>query len=255
MAIDHRGAWVGTPTELGEFSVAVEVTDGCFRRMTTKTLRVSPAPILSVNAEKLEFRIIQGAPPFDAGLIQVSGAPEETAYQLDVLDAPWLKAGIREGALPKAGRAFVSDSVRVTIDAEKLPAGTHHATLRFSAWRGANAPELRYTVHVAPAVSAFPKVEWKPLLIPERHTIVEVPGVADITPPVVHRPPPPVFPKYIPKPKPKPSSPSNWIRSRVLPIPKVVLPPPAPAKPAAPERTKPSAMPPPPEPAKPKAAH
>jgi hypothetical protein len=251
MGIDHRGAWVGTPTQPGDFSVEVELTDGCFRRRQHKTLRVTPAPVFSLDAEKLEFHIVQGAPPFSAGIVRVSGAPEQTPYSVDIAGARFLRAEMRDGALPHPGSALEADILRVSIDAEKLAPGTHTATLRLSAWRAANTPELRYVVHVAPAMSALPKVELQPPQMPERIVVIEIPQSVTISPPVTERPPLPAFPKHKPKSKP-PSHSGNslHIRSRVLPIPKVTLPAPAAAKPAAPERTKPSAMPPPAKPEK-----
>jgi len=254
LTIDARGAWQGTPTEPGRFSVLVEVNDGCARRREVRSIEVAPAPVLTVDADKLDYSIIQGAPPFDASLVRVSSSAPGVAYRVEPIDAPWLQYEQREGATPADGRAFEADTVRLRIDASKLPSGDHKARVRFTTWRGANAPELTVALHVAPAIPALPRVEPRPMMIAEPAiSFVEIAEPVHTTPPVVTPPPAPSFPKAQPKPV-RRAGHGGPVRSRVLPIPKVVLPPPKPAaKEPPPERTKPSAMP--PAPAEKTAAH
>jgi len=244
LTIDARGAWQGTPTEPGQFSVLVEIGDGCSRRREVRSIEVLPAPVLTVEADRLSYEIIQGAPAFYASLVRVSSSAPGVAYRVEAIDAPWLAFDQREGAIPSDGRAFEADTVRVRIDASKLPSGDHNGRVRFSTWRGANAPELTLALRVAPAISALPDATPKPMTIAAPAiAFVEIAAPVQISPPDAAPPAAPKFPKALPKRVGKPSG--GAIRSRVLPIPKVVLPP---AKPAAkespPERTKPSAMPP-----------
>ena len=245
LTIDARGAWQGTPTEPGHFSVLVEISDGCARRREVRSIEVLPAPVLTVDADQLNYKMIQGAPPFEASLVRVSSSTPGVAYNVEPIDAPWLRFEQREGAIPADGRAFEADTVRLRIDASKLPPGEHKARVRFTTWRGANAPELMLSLHVAPATSAFPRTEPLPMKItPPAISFVEIAAPIHISPPGVTPPPPPHFPKAQSKPIRKPGN-GGPIRSRILPIPKVVLPPPKPAaKEPPPERTKPSAMPP-----------
>ncbi len=245
LTIDGRGAWQGTPTEPGRYSVLVEVSDGCARRREVRSIEVSPAPVLTVDADRLEYKIIQGAPPFDASLVRVSSSAPGVAYAVEPINAPWVHFEQREGVTPADGRAFEADTVRLRIDASKLPSGEYKARVRFTTWRGANAPELILALHVAPALTALPSAEPRPISIaPPAISFVEIAEPVRITPPEVTVPPPPHFPKAPPKVVRKPGN-GGPIRSRILPIPKVVLPPPKPAaKEPAPERTKPSAMPP-----------
>jgi hypothetical protein len=254
LTIDARGAWRGMPTEPGRFSVLVEVSDGCARRREVRSIEVLPAPVLTVEADRLAYKIFQGAPPFDASLVRVSSSAPGIAYAVEAIDAPWVRFEQREGAIPADGRALEADTVRLRIDASKLPSGDHKARVRFTTWRGANAPELTVALHVAPAVSALPAAEPRPIAItPPAISFVEIAEPVRITPPEVTIPPAPHFPKAPPKVVRKPGQ-GGPVRSRVLPIPKVVLPPPKPAaKEPPPERTKPSAMP--PAAAEKKAAH
>lgn len=245
LTIDGRGAWHGTPTEPGYFSVLVEISDGCTRRREVRSLEVLHAPVLTVDADRLDYSIIQGAPPFDASLVRVSGSTPGVSYSVEPLNAPWLQFEQREGAIPADGRAFEADIVRLRIDGSKLPTGDHRARVRFTTWRGANAPELTVNLHVAPAASGLPTVELKPMMIAAPAiSFVEIAEPVSISPPAVTPPSAPAFPKVRSKSSRRPNA-GGPVRSRVLPIPKVVLPPPKPApKDSLPERTKPSAMPP-----------
>lgn len=272
LGVSGRGAIQGTPTEPGLFRFTVELSDGCSRRLEQRQLRVMPAPILSVEAESLEFHCPQGAPAFSGGIVRVSGSAPGRAYSVDILDGAWLEATMREGVLPGEGASLESDTLRLSINPSKLAPGSYSARLRLSTWQGANAPELFFRLRVDSPQSIFGPIVASPSPIPIVYQIAEAPNAQSITPPHIAIPDPPRFPVY--DSKRKPESKSSKIgargptRSRILPFPKVTIPPKPAAKPddkdvkkteAPPERTKPSAMPAPPVAAakneKPKAVH
>ena len=186
---------------------------------------------------------------------------------------------MRDGRIPAEGSAFEADTLRLTVDPTKLAPGAYTARLRVHTWEGANTPELEFKLRVdspyavlTPLTVLPTPVDFRP-----RVQIIEAPSPRTVSPPPAERPAPPTFPKYKPRPKPKPAAHTHSVgRSRVLPFPKVVIPPPKPKdekpatpakepakdakqekpapkqtakaelpkKEAPPERTKPSAMPP-----------
>ncbi|MFN0102789.1 MAG: hypothetical protein ACKV2U_11945 [Bryobacteraceae bacterium] len=282
-----RGDMEGIPTEPGVFTFTVEVSDGCSRRMEQRQIRVMPAPILTAEAETLEFQCLQGAPSLSGGIVRVSGSAPGRAYSVDIAyneDKPevrWLQAAMRDGVLPTEGSALEADTLRLSINPGKLPAGSYTARLRVSTWQGANTPELLFRLRVDTPQAVLAPALAAPVPIPIVLRIAEAPSIQVIRPPLVPYADPPYFLKYQPKPLyPPPGMGTRGTgRSRVLPFPRILLPPkpaakseakptaPAPDKPAAkpvqkheapPERTKPSALAPPPTTAKsekPKAAH
>lgn len=248
-----RGAVEGVPTLPGNYNFLVEISDGCDRRIEPRQIRVIPAPILIAEAETAAYQCIHGAPPFPGGQVRVSGSPPGRAYSVDILDAPWLRATMRDGVLPAEGLAFESDTLSLTIDPGKLSAGVYTARLRVSTWQGANTPELLFTLRVDAPDKILAPLTVLPAPVPHRPVVTFV--EAPIEPPAAHRPAPPTFPKYKPRSKSRPAGvqAASAGRSRVLPFPKVTIPlkpaankpdpKTAPQKEAPPERTKPSAMP------------
>ena len=272
MGVSGRGEIQGTPTEPGLYGFTVEVSDGCSRRLERRQIRVMPAPILTAEAESLEFHCPQGAAAFSGGIVRVSGSAPGRAYSVDILDGTWLEATMRDGVLPAEGASLESDTLRLSVNPSKLAPGAYSARLRLSTWQGANTPELLFRLRVDSPQSIFGPIAAAPSPVQIVYQIVEAPSPQSITPPRIILPDPPRFPHY--DPSRKTESQSSKIggrgptRSRILPFPKVTIPPKPPAKPgekdvkkteAAPERTKPSAMPAPPVAAakndKPKAAH
>jgi hypothetical protein len=263
MRVSGRGELLGIPTELGFFQFTVEISDGCSRRLDQRQIRVVPAPILTAEAEIQEFHCPQGALPFSAGNIRVSGSAPGRAYTVDIVDGAWLQAAMRDGVLPAEGSSLEADVLRLSINPSKLAPGNYSARLRLSTWQGANTPELHFQLRVDSAQAIFAPLT--PALLPAQivYQIIEAPNARSIVPTQVALPEPPRFPLYQPKPTPpRPGGMGSRApgRSRILPFPKIILPPKAPTKTEAPpERTKPSAMPPPAAGAvkgdKPKAAH
>jgi hypothetical protein len=271
LVMTEQGRLQGTPSEPGEFVFQVEISDGCMRRVETRRLHVRPAPILLAEAESAEFRCMEGAAPFDGGLVRVSGSTPGSGYAVDVLAGnTWLAATARDGMLPAEGAALDADVLRLRVSPGKLTPGVHTARLRFSVWRGVDSPELEFRLHVLPRKSELKPFASAPPPPAPRPLIIVAPETVVMHPPVVRRMPPPFFPKAQPKVPAGPPKPRGKYvpRSRVLPIPRAMAPPPAPApakpqaplakqatpdaKPPAPaakqpppERTKPSAMPPP----------
>jgi hypothetical protein len=281
LTMTEQGRLRGTPSEPGEFVFQVEVSDGCLRRVETRRLHVRPAPILLAEAEVAEFRCMEGAAPFDGGVVRISGSTPGSGYAVDVqTGSEWLTATARDGMLPAEGSALDAEVLRLRIAPGKLAPGVHTARLRFSTWRGVQAPELEFHLHVLPRKSELKPFAMAPPPPAPRPLIVMAPETVVIVPPRVRRPQPPIFPKAQPrKPADPPKPRGRYVpRSRVLPIPRVMAlppaPPPASSKPAAvipnkpavspakppdamakptapmakqapPERTKPSAMPPP----------
>jgi len=264
MQVSGRGAVQGIPTEPGLYEFTVEVSDGCSRRLDQRQIRVLPAPILAAEAEALEFHCPQGAPAFPAGNIRVSGSAPGRAYTVDILDGPWLQAAMRDGVLPAEGSSLEADVLRLSINPSQLAPGKYSARLRLSTWQGANTPELLFQLRVDSAQTIFAPLTPTPVAPQIVYQIIEAPNAQSVTPPPPVFPAPPVFPQYQPKThtpaKPGGTGSRTSGRSRILPFPKVILPPKTPVKQeAVPERTKPSAMPPPaavaPKGDKPKAAH
>lgn len=228
LRMSGRGSVEGVPTEPGDYTFAVEVSDGCTRRVEQRRIRVVPAPILLAEAETLEYHCVHGAPPFSGGIVRVSGSAPGRAYSVDVLNGPWLRAAMRDGRLPAEGAAFEADTLRLTVDPTKLAPGAYTARLRVHTWEGANTPELEFKLRVdspytvlTPLTVLPTPVDFRP-----RVQIIEAPSPRAVAPPPVERPAAPVFPKYKPRPKPKPAAHTHSFgRSRVLPFPKVVIPP------------------------------
>lgn len=264
MHVSGRGEVQGIPTEAGLYEFTVEVSDGCSRRLEQRQIRVMPAPILAVEAEGLEFRCPQGAPAFSAGNIRVSGSAPGRAYTVDIVDGAWLQATMRDGVLPAEGSSLDADVLRLSINPSKLAPGTYSARLRLSTWQGANAPELLFQLRVDSVQAIFGPLAPTLIAPPIIYQIIETPNAQSLIPPPRVFPAPPIFRPSYPS-RPAPPKPAGFGsrtpgRSRILPFPKVILPPKIPVKPEAPPvRTKPSAMPPPPASAakgdKPKAAH
>jgi hypothetical protein len=260
LRLSPRGTLEGLPTVPGDFSFVVELSDGCSRRLEVRQLRVLPAPVLVAEAEQTDFHCLQNAPDFPAGLVRVSGSAPGRPYSVEVLyadprHAGWLTAAPRSGALPPDGSALEADRVALSLRPAKLPAGAYAARLRFHTWQGVNAPEIEIRLRVdTPHSVLTPLTTLAPTSLAPLPT-TEAPPL--LPAPAVPRQLAPVFPKYRPpvKPKVQESTPVHRhspARSRVLPIPKLKLddPPPARTKPdiAAPPpkpAAKPSAMPPP----------
>lgn len=225
-----RGDVEGLPTEPGLFAFTVEISDGCSKRLEQRQIRVMPAPILVAEAETYEYQCLQGTPAFSGGLVRISGSAPGRAYTVDLLDAPWLKAAMRDGVIPAEGLALEADTLRLTVDPGMLRPGLYTARLRVSTWQGANTPELLFKLRIdSPATVLTPlTVLPTPVNFQPRVQIVEAPSPRSIEPPTVAHVAPPKFPKYIPKPKPKPlpaaSHHHGFGRSRVLPFPKVTIP-------------------------------
>lgn len=227
LQVSGRGEVEGVPTEPGDFTFAVEVSDGCARRVEQRRIRVMPAPILLAEAETLEYHCVHGAPPFSGGIVRVSGSAPGRAYSVEILEGHWLRAAMRDGVLPAEGLALEADTLRLTVDPTKLSPGAYSARLRVSTWQGANTPELEFKLRVdspqavlTPLSVLPPPLDFRPLV-----QIVEAPNPRTIAPPAVERSAPPVFPKYKPRPKPKSAVNSRTVgRSRVLPFPKITLP-------------------------------
>ena len=272
MGVSGRGEIQGTPTEPGLYGFTVEISDGCSRRLEQRQIRVMSAPILTAEAESLEFHCPQGAPTFSGGIVRVSGSAPGRAYSVDILDGAWLEATMRDGVLPAEGAALESDTLRLSINASKLAPGAYSARLRLSTWQGANTPELLFRLRVDSPQTIFGPIVLAPSPVQIVYQIVEAPNAQSITPPRIIVPDPPRFPHYDPREKPGSKTSKHGgrgpTRSRILPFPKVTINPRPPVKPgekdgkkteAPPERTKPSAMPAPPVAAaksdKPKAAH
>jgi len=262
LQLTDRGEMLGVPTQPGKYGFTVEVSDGCSRRLEERQIRVAPAPILTAEAEELEFNCPQGAPPFSAGIVRVSGSTPGHAYSVDILEGPWLQATMRDGILPPENSALEADTVRLSINPAKLAPGAYTARLRLSIWQGANTPELLFRLRVDSPQTIFAPLT--PKLAPSQiiYQLVEIPQVQVITLPPVSRPDPPRFPLHQPKSGTAAKSSHSGLagpgRSRVLPFPKVTITPRPPSKPKAeppPERTKPSAMPPTAQVEKPKPAH
>ena len=133
LQLTDRGEMLGVPTQPGKYGFTVEVSDGCSRRLEERQIRVAPAPILTAEAEELEFNCPQGAPPFSAGIVRVSGSTPGHAYSVDILEGPWLQATMRDGILPPENSALEADTVRLSINPAKLAPGAYTARLRLSA--------------------------------------------------------------------------------------------------------------------------
>lgn len=262
--VSTRGEVRGTPTEPGLYEFTVETSDGCNKHLDQRTIRVLPAPMLVAEADVQEFHCPQGSAPFAAGLVRVSGSAPGRAYNVEIVDGPWLQASMRDGAVPAEGSSLEGDLLRISIDPSKLAPGNYVARLRVSTWQGVNTPELQFRLRVDSARAIFAPLTPAKEPVQIVYQIIEAPNAQSVVPPPVALPAPPLFPRYLPK----PAAPANTGgaglrapgRSRILPFPKIVLPPKAPPKTeAAPERTKPSAMPPPeahaPKGEKPKAGH
>ena len=188
-----------------------------------------PAPILLAEAETLEYHCVHGAPPFSGGIVRVSGSAPGRAYSVDILDGQWLRAAMRDGRIPTEGSALEADTLRLTVDPTKLAPGAYSARLRVHTWEGVNTPELEFKLRIdSPQTILTPltvlpaPVEFRPQV-----QIIEAPSPRGIAPPTVERPAPPTFPKYKPRPKSQPTARHTHAigRSRVLPFPKVVIPP------------------------------
>ena len=242
LQMSGRGEVEGVPTEPGDFTFAVEVSDGCARRVEQRRIRVMPAPILLAEAETLEYHCVHGAPPFSGGIVRVSGSAPGRAYSVDVLDGAWLRAAMRDGRIPPEQSSLEADTLRLTVDPTKLAPGVYSARLRVHTWQGVNTPELEFKLRVdSPQTVLTPlTVLPSPVEFQPRVQIIEAPSPRAVAPPAVVRPAPPTFPKYKPRPKPQPSSKHTHAigRSRVLPFPKVTIPLPKPKeeKPAAPAK-------------------
>ena len=263
LRLNAKGEPEGIPTEPGTYRFTVELSDGCSRRTEERELRVQPAPILTAEAETGEFRCPQGAPPFAAGAVRVSGSAPGRPYTVEILDGAWLRATMRSGAIPTESSGFDADRLQLWVEPAKLVPGVYRARLRVSTWEGANAPELLFTLRVDAVQSILtPASSVTPLPVPLTLPVIELPSPQTIVPPAVNRPAPPKLSTARPKAAVRQNGGSPIPpRSRVLPFPNVKLPeratPPEPAKETPPERTKPSAMPPPAAAAKgkPPAAH
>jgi hypothetical protein len=242
LQMSGRGEVEGVPTEPGDFTFAVEVSDGCARRVEQRRIRVMPAPILLAEAETLEYHCVHGAPPFSGGIVRVSGSAPGRAYSVDVLDGQWLRAAMRDGIIPMEHSSLEADTLRLTVDPTKLAPGVYSARLRVHTWQGVNTPELAFKLRVdSPQTVLTPlTVLPAPVEFQPRVQIIEAPSPRAIAPPTVERPAPPPFPKYKPRPKPQPAAKHTHAigRSRVLPFPKVTIPLPKPKeeKPAAPAK-------------------
>lgn len=242
LQMSGRGEVEGVPTEPGDFTFAVEVSDGCARRVEQRRIRVMPAPILLAEAETLEYHCVHGAPPFSGGIVRVSGSAPGRAYSVDVLDGAWLRAAMRDGRIPPEQSSLEADTLRLTVDPTKLAPGVYSARLRVHTWQGVNTPELEFKLRVdSPQTVLTPlTVLPSPVEFQPRVQIIEAPSPRAVAPPAVVRPAPPTFPKYKPRPKPQPSSKHTHAigRSRVLPFPKVTIPLPKPKeeKPASPAK-------------------
>lgn len=255
LRISAKGAVEGVPVEAGDYAFTVEISDGCSRREEPRHIRVTPAPILLAETETLEYQCIQGAPPFAAKIVRVSGSSPGLPYSLDMqyLDngaaSPWLFASMRSGALPANGESLEADMLSMTIDPGKLPAGDYRARLRLSAWQGANAPELHFRLRIDSPLTVLTPIAAPLQPMEPRIPIPEPPSVSSIVPPQPVRPQTAAPNKPKTRPASKPASEPRHLtpaRSRILPYPKVVIPKrkTRPAAPATPVHTKPSAMPP-----------
>ncbi len=276
LRLTPRGELEGIPVSPGEFPFTLEFSDGCAVRHEVRTIRVIPAPILTAEAEVLDFHCPFNAPDYPGGIVRVSGSVPGRPYRAEVLypeakGDPWLKVSMRDGAIPSEGQALESDLLLLSIHPGRLPEGTYLARLRVSTWQGANTPELEFRLRIDTAQSVFAKLTAFKSPVSILEPVLAPPSVQTISPPRIPQTGAPVFPKHQPRPKPaaKPGPPAgrSSSRSRVLPFPKVIIqspattaapaktlvqshakgPTPTPSKPKEPPpaRTKPSAMPPP----------
>ncbi|HEU0121697.1 MAG TPA: putative Ig domain-containing protein [Bryobacteraceae bacterium] len=235
LRMSTRGAVDGVPSVPGNYAFTVEISDGCTRYQEERQIRVTPAPILLAETEKLAYECVSGAPPFAAKIIRISGSSPGLPYTVDVqypdggASSPWLRPTLRNGALPADGESLEADVVSLTVDPGKLPAGDYQARLRVSAWQSANTPVLLFRLHVDSPLAILNPIAPAPQPIEPSFVLPAPPSLSNIIPPPVHRPSHASTQKRKPHPSaakqeappPRPMAPA---RSRVLPYPKVTLP-------------------------------
>jgi hypothetical protein len=149
--IEIRGGYIlGTPKEIGRFSFSVRAVNRCASVVKAFELVVTGKPILRVLPEELtcEYRAGEAGPaPL---IVRVSGSWPDLPYSMRI-DAPWLTGKVRAGATPAADSGLASDSVSLEINPKNLAPGIYRASVRFSAWMGANSPSVAVTLKVVAA--------------------------------------------------------------------------------------------------------
>lgn len=133
LELSRLGYLSGTPSNVGNFEIAVRVSNGCTWTAKHFIVTVAEAPLLSTETPRLEFHA--GSPREQR--IKLSSTWPRLAYQA-ASGAGWLAATPQNGFLP--------DNLRVNVDAKALKPGSYEGEITVSAWQAAEA--LRIPVRI-----------------------------------------------------------------------------------------------------------
>ena len=138
----------GTPESMGKFRFSLRADNGCVSYTRALTLLVTGKPILIVSPRHVVFEYHAGGLDAAEDVIKVEGSWPNLPYSMIVSTAPWLTALPSEGKTPDLDSAFTGDRVRLHVDPAHLAAGIYHATLKFYAQGGENAPTVDVSLQV-----------------------------------------------------------------------------------------------------------
>ena len=138
----------GTPREAGRFQFTIRAANQCIAVEKTVELFVTGKPVLDVSPGELAFEYHVGGALTKARVVLVTSTWPVLPYSVSVNGTEWVHAEPASGVTPDSGSALRGDAVTVRIHPEKLNPGTYRTTLVFSAWMGANAPEIPVTLKI-----------------------------------------------------------------------------------------------------------
>jgi hypothetical protein len=139
----------GPPAAVGTYRFSLRATNACGAVQQEFELKVTGKPILRAAPEQLEFECKAGGPAPAEQVVQVSGTWPGQPYAVSARTAPWLTLRPVRGTTPEPDSALSADLVAVSVDPDKLAAGTYRGTLSVAAWEGANTVSIPVVLRVA----------------------------------------------------------------------------------------------------------
>lgn len=138
----------GTPREVGRFEFTIRAANQCIAVEKTIELFVTGKPVLDVSPGDLAFEYHVGGALPEARVVLVTSTWPDLRYGVTVNGTEWVRAEPANGLTPDSGSALRGDAVTVRINPEKLNPGTYRTLVVFSAWMGANTPEIPVTLKI-----------------------------------------------------------------------------------------------------------
>jgi len=138
----------GTPREVGRFQFTIRAANQCIAVEKNIELFVTGKPVLDAAPAELTFEYHVGSALPKARMVVVRSTWPRLPYTVTANGTPWVHAEPASGVTPDSGSALGGDAVTVRINPEKLNPGTYRTTVVFSAWMGANTPEIPVTLKI-----------------------------------------------------------------------------------------------------------